>query len=96
MDHSRNRDGAAAVRRDDALRRLRHLSAGVVALGATLTAVIGGLAASASSVAGTASTRAAPGDSVQLGGDGGQLQPPDQAPASGDSGGGASAVTGGS
>jgi hypothetical protein len=96
MDHSRYRDTAATDRRDDALRRVRLLSAGVLALGATLTAVIGGLAASSSSGGGTASTQAAPGDAAQLGGDGGQLQPPDQVPASGFNGGRAAAVSGGS
>lgn len=97
MDHSRYRDTGAADRRDEAIRRMRSISVGVVAAGAALTAVIGGLAATSDpGRGGTASTPAAPVDAAQLGGDGGQLQPPDQIPSSAFDGGRSAAVTGGS
>ncbi|MDB5065183.1 MAG: hypothetical protein JWM18_1617 [Chloroflexi bacterium] len=97
MDHARHRDTAAADRRDSALRLGRSITAGVLAVAAALTVVIGGVAAASTPGRGAASTpAAAPGDTAPLGDGGGQLQAPDQAPASGFGGGGAVAVSGGS
>jgi hypothetical protein len=98
MIQSRNRDGAAVERRDQAQRRLWPITSAVLAGGAMLTTATTGLAwatapgraASSTSVASPASTSPQPG--VDDG-----LQPPDQLPAPGGFGGGMpQAVTGGS
>ena len=95
MIHSRYRNTAAADRRDSALRLRRSITAGAAAAAAAATVVIGGLAALSLPGRGAASIpAAASGDAAQLGDDGGQLQPPDQAPASGFGGGSAVAVSG--
>jgi hypothetical protein len=97
MDHSRHRNTAVADRRDRALRLQRSITAGVAATAATLTVLIGGLAAVSAPGRGAASTpTATSGDAAQAGDNGGQLQAPAQVPASGFGGGGAVAVSGGS